>query len=48
MTHGHFDHLLGLGYFAKAYPEAAILVHPMIRSFLGLGRLSVTMIFSAR
>ncbi len=39
MTHGHFDHLLGLGYFAKAYPEAAILVHPDDSVFLGPGAL---------
>jgi len=34
LTHGHFDHILGIDEIQKAFPAAGVYIHPADRSFL--------------
>ena len=35
LTHGHFDHVAGIPFFKKAFPEIKILIHSKDSDYIG-------------
>lgn len=48
LTHGHFDHITGIGPLTEAYPEIKVMVHPEDRDKLADPDTNLSVMFGTR